>query len=849
MKLLALALLVACAPHFTSLAQSACEINDVHTNPDATYVRPAVEAAAEPYHTNRFDWIRAWWPIAWQNVPMGSVNPPPPPGVNYMHIISPFYSNDSDLEYFAKHASSDFQPCDGWELIAYDFGMEYNSESTVRQLNDFSEGYLLLYNKHTSTLRALVTPLAITSANIAEMRWNLAPSNPPPPGTKGYASGLFAGTGGVLNPLDQPSPTRTVSTRFSHPPNMPGRWFHGDVPVFYDPCSCTTDQRLTTDHVVITEGEIKLYGLYAGTVSTLEAHTDTRAVPYRSGTIQDPEAYLASLDARDEIDLRPGSLVAKDKYALAQSYELWVNERKNLNSGSLLAGIFDVLAIAGDAGGLFSEGDMLAGVPVSKLFKGVGIASKLFSKLLKPSDDGIAPENYLPSYMQGEISLRGSYTSTSSLTTNDQNIAVPGTPWTTDASLVAPFKTAAKPQYPLYNETLGLFAILHAPKVKRRIGQKNILQLTLVNPQLPDYLIGSWRQYQFDGELDYVWNPASNVDIENTRIHSALVVEQENHEITPGAYITETVVSNGERQYDTDIDDDVAKSSVFSTEFVGLECLSELPLSLYRQGVHYDYTGLGPLPDFFRGDDTVYVRLVMDVRFKPNEYGVRNRSTIIYTLPVEFIDEADTLIGNGLPVYDPNLVVTDITHSDSYEVFVHSTITINGEVRTDPAAKQASYVAGKEIIVQSGATIGMNTRLALDNGVPCGKPRIAPYSGDINAFCTSSQYKAKELADAVVAGDEPTDPLEKWSKEYLLRARLETGQQWLDVVSEVTEDPMVEVQVYDVIGNLVATGQGYRSAEPLTRTTVQMNGVPAGAYVVIASSGGKRATFKVLYAP
>jgi hypothetical protein len=193
--------------------------------------------------------------------------------------------------------------------------------------------------------------------------------------------------------------------------------------------------------------------------------------------------------------------------------------------------------------------------------------------------------------------------------------------------------------------------------------------------------------------------------------------------------------------------------------------------------------------------------------------------------------------------------VGSITHTNPYEVFVHSTITINGEVKTNPTTNNASYVAGEEIIVQSGATIGMNTRLALDFGTPCGKPRIAPYSGDINAFCTSGQYKAKEIADAVIAGDEHSDPFENWSKDHRLRARLETGQQQLVVVSESTEDPMVVVQVYDVIGNLVATGQGYESAEPLTRTTVPMNGVPAGAYVVIATSGGRSATFKILYAP
>jgi|GEM_PF-6169649 len=65
-------------------AQSACEINDVHTNPDPKFVRPAASAGQPPYRTNHFDWKA------------------PPPGANYKHIEPP----------------SDFLPRDGWELVS-----------------------------------------------------------------------------------------------------------------------------------------------------------------------------------------------------------------------------------------------------------------------------------------------------------------------------------------------------------------------------------------------------------------------------------------------------------------------------------------------------------------------------------------------------------------------------------------------------------------------------------------------------------------------------------------------------------------------------------------------------------
>jgi len=820
-------------------AQSACEINDVHTNPDPKFVRPAASAGQPPYRTNHFDWKAPYWPIGWTTLPTNFDVPAPPPGANYKYIESPFYAPIPWMGYIAKETLSDFSPRDGWELVSMDFGME-NATLPIRRAGTFIEPHIFLYNKYTSTLRALLPLVDDDDASYNTMQFMLEPR------TGELASGLFAGAGGVLNPLDHKSPTRTIVSRVKAL-DLPYLWNHAEFPVYYDPCSCTRDQRLRTDFSSITIGEISLYGLYAGTISTMNADEDSRAMPYPA-SFQDPEAYLASLDGRDLENLRPGSVVAKDKDALTDNYEQWVTSLNNRNTGALLSDIFDVVSLLGDAAGLFGVKAIL-GVTVASVVKGLGIASKGYSKLAKRSGNDVHPEHYLPSYTQGEISLRGTFTQTVLLSAATQNIALPGTPWTQNEADVLPFQSATKPQYPLYNETLGLFAILHAPKVKLRIGRSVIYSVLPRDPP-PNafYYMGRWRQYQFDGALDYVWNPASHVDIENTRIHASLIVEQEHHATNVYPYVSESTVTNGERLYDSDVVDDVAQSSVYSTEFVGLECLSELPLTLYRTGGGIGGRGCW-LPPYFRATDSIFIRLVMDVPYKPNEYGVRNRSTIIYTLPVEIIEEEDTLVGNGMQTYADNLTVSTITHTNPYEVFVHSTITINGDVSTNPTTHLASYVAGEEIVVQSGSTIGMNTRLAIDYGVPCGKPRIAPYAGDLNEFCTSDQYKAKLLADQARAGDDSQSGGTNTPYEDRLYARLEIGSTSFEVVSERTNDPVVVVNIYDVIGNLVSTAYGTNAEKSTTRTLINTSRIVAGAYIIVVSSGGRQTSLKILYTP
>lgn len=821
-------------------AQSACEINGVHTNPNPAYVRPATGTGAPSHWTNHFDWTAPYWPIGWTTLPTNFDVPAPPPGANYKYIESPFYAPIPWMGYIAKEELSDFSPRDGWELVSRDFGME-NTVLPTRRTGTFIEPHIFLYNKYTSTLRVLMPHVDDDDASYTVFRFILEPRSGQ------LASGLFAGAGGILNPLDQESPSRNIVSRVKAL-DLPYLWNHVEFPVYYDPCSCTQDQRLRTEFDALTVGEIRMYGLYAGTISTLNAATDNRSLPYPS-SFQNPEAYLASLDGQDLSDIRPGSVVAKEMDALADNYERWVETLDNRNTGTLLAGIYDVVSLLGSASGLFGVHSVM-GVDVEKVVKGLGIASKAYSKLFKPTNSDVDAEHYLPSYTQGEISLRGAFTQTTLLSGTTQVLALPGTPWTKNSSEVLPFQSATKPQYPLYNETLGLFAILHAPVVKRRVDQNYIPVVCPPNSGVPNaYYIGSWRQYQFDGSLDYVWNPAAHVDVENTRIHASLIVEQKNHQVVQGANVTETIVTNGERLYDSDVVNNVAQRSVFASDFVGLECLSELPMTLFRKAAYCDYFGMPPLPDYFSPNDTIYIRLVMDVRYKANEYGVRNRAMVAYTLPVEIVDVSDSLEGSGMPVYDDNIVVTSITHTSPYEVFAKSTITIDGEVRTNPTTHLASYVAGEEVVVQSGATLGMNTRLAIDYGTPCGKPRVGPYEGDIAAFCASSQYKANILRDNLRAESGTVSnemPLENESRLY---ARLEVGTSAFDVVSERTDDPVVVVRVFDIVGNLQFTTYGTNSDLSTTRTEIDTTGLAAGAYIVVVSSGGRQASLKVLYTP
>lgn len=840
-----------CLVGINIFAQSACEINDVHTNPDPKYVRPAAGSGAPAHWTNHFDWTRSWWEVRWEDDGDFQTNYSCPDGTDpkeYQCLQSPFYSTDEHLRQFSID-SKDFHPRDGWELVSMDFGMK-NSTSIIPRLGErFLEPHIFLYNKHTSTLRFFFTQTDDDNAKFTSVSLLLEPRH------EDYASGLFAGTGGLLNPLDQQSPTRTVLSRVDSW-DEEYIWNHVDIPVFYDPCSCGRDQILRTEYTSIEEGEMTLFGLYAGTVITFDPANDAESKLYPKDKFRNPEAYLSSLDGQNPKSLRPGATTARIMGAVADHYAQWsqslVNPSDKLKSKR--ADNLDYLSAIAD---LVS---VIPGIePLSSAAKSISTGSKALSKLIRPKSSVVNPDAYLPSYTQGEITLRGSVVLNKNLTATTQKIAVPGTPWTKDATAVYPFIDGGKPQYPLYNETLGLFAILHAPKVKVSIGSSEVVNTTPnEEPGIlkQKALRHTWRQYKFDGKLDYVWNPASHVDVENTRINAMLIVEQ----LRAGAPdfsgngcsdYYDNSVTNGERMFDTDLDGDgIPTSSVYFSEIVGLECLEEIPMTIAR-GQLCPKVNSPNNNGNFRASDTVYVRLIMDVRFKPNEYGQTNRSMMIYTLPVDIVAVDDTLTGSGIPTYAKDTLVTgQVVHSQSFSTFVLSTITFSDvSLSTNPNSFTAEYVAGEEIVVRGESMIGRDTRLAIDLGVPCGKPRTAPYSGDINAFCTSSQYKARELADAVVAGDEPTDLLDKWSRDFQLRARLETGQQWLDVVSEATEDPIVVVQVYDVIGNLVATGQGCKSAEPLTRSTVLMSGIPAGAYVVIATSGGKSASFKILYAP
>lgn len=757
-------------------AQSACEINDVHTNPNPIYVRPQSGSGQPSYRTNHFDWRAPWWPIGWTELATNFVVPAPPPGANYKHIESPFFAPIPWMGYIGKEALSDFHPRDGWELVSMDFGME-NSVEPIRRTGTFVEPHLLLYNKHTSVLRFLLPLVDDDDASFTSIELRLEPRSDI------YASGLFAGTGGILNPLDSKSPTRQVTSRVKAL-DLPYLWNHVEVPVFYDPCSCMRDQSIQTRFRSITEGELRVSGLYGGTIIRIDASTGSAALPF-PGALRKPDDYLWSMNGRNLADLKLGAIVAKNVDALRDNYQQWVKGLDGRSSGPLFPEAFNVLTLLGDTKGLF-EATSFEGVEVRQLTKNLAIGSRAFSMLVKSSDSSSSVGQYLASYSQDLINFSGSLPNGQPLAAATQHIALPGTPWTLDDNEVAPFTTVRKPQYPLYNETLGLFAFLHAPKVKVRESAN--AHVVRTNGRFDAYR-HEWRQYQFDGSLDYVWNPASRVDVEDTRMYAALIIKQSKPWESESRYCSDVVdvnVLNAERLYDADVVARESQSTVYATNFVGLECLSELPVTLNRSQSCIQ-SNQAPTPGYFRETDTVVVRLVMDVRFLPNEYGVRNRSLIIYTLPVDLVAELDTLVGNG-------------------------------------------------IVTQ-------------DDGALCGKPHITPYAGDLSAFCSSNQYKAKELSKELGTGGATQPDKDANNAPTRLQARLELRPSHIEIVSESSSNPIVVVLVYDVLGKLVNSATSANVSQGATHTLVSTAGMVLGAYIVVVTSGSEHTAFKILYAP
>lgn len=309
--------------------------------------------------------------------------------------------------------------------------------------------------------------------------------------------------------------------------------------------------------------------------------------------------------------------------------------------------------------------------------------------------------------------------------------------------------------YPMYNQTLGVFNLLKTPKVKSYYHTESArVEYYHAGPACVGTNTAT-RYYQLEEDVKYVVNPAAGLDMENVEILASLVFDFD--------YAIEEEL----RVYDHNML--VAENMYrYRTRYVPLGCLKDIFTQfLYRE------SGCMSLPDFpfmFSGIPPVSrapkVFLKLLVRL-PRADRDENTQGVLFvgTYPVTI---------NDVPAYN----ASEWTTSGAYDnvpndlVFQHKNVagridvwnTITVDDGTDvgeyysggTGMKKATLTAGERITVKPGGRV--HPRSTLKIGLPdvCSRPAAPVSQAEIMSFCTSTAYtSARQFAKEAVTGEAP----------------------------------------------------------------------------------------------
>ena len=461
---------------------------------------------------NRFDWrieeFKAYFPDAGYGT---SGNP-------QYDLANPFWRKDKYLEHINFYrdvnilhigknpARLDFHPADGWELLHKHNGFEPN-ESTLLSAENNRHPYFILYNKYTGLVRVLLSwsRQETFNGNIATLGFVDLSSD-----ANLEYSGLLSNYSGTAKALDQHTIVSQVSQVSQYA--MPKCFMVWDFPkMSYDPCVCKNRSQIQLSFANLNEATTILEGRLIGTNVPLDGNQNP---------LVNRDDFLMSV-YQDDFTINGGMLTYKNIENLNLAVK---NARQTANP--LLDIISAGLGAAFGAGGqaidqVFQNsinklltnqigGDKIAFLTAPEKFSVsfgfLGSAAKQFGSGLLGSPHSI------PSYsvIEGELVLNGTIRRETGITAEGITLLNPG-------SLGSNHPNVSWSNYPLYNEALGVFAMLETPKVKYYFEEDE----------------EGWTDeydhlFQLDkNSIKYYFNPAAELNIEKTRIYAALVVHSD----------------------------------------------------------------------------------------------------------------------------------------------------------------------------------------------------------------------------------------------------------------------------------------------------------------------------------
>lgn len=779
-------------------------------------------------------------------------------------------SNNYAFEQFALYANSDFYPEDGWELIKSDFG--YLADETTLRNSLPSLAYFCLYNRHTGTMRFLGAFPTVPEAyqvinftvNVLTHKRNT--QNPTSGNRNLDATNLLSIQGDAIGALDEETEEVSFNVLTEFPGVSPGGYFFWfDVPVAYDPCICYNDVAIEMSGVLIKEASFTASGTLLGTIQEVKTPSSSNyselvfkkvvGAGFALGTAIATKGTVVQVgkfvELIDIITNKPG-ISANDK-------KQWEMFQKFLNASDKL------IRKDGEWVDWLTK-DTLKDKDVAKM---MGSINTYVSSVMDINKKGGGGKSVTT--VNGKINLNGTVITKWDMPQNPY-WSVPGSALSLECeeevSLEEPSNPSnprKNPEYPLYNEALGTFALLKTPKLKlniSRIWEHSVNQFVWEpDPQNPGQQMKSYWScdgYKIQGylpeDLSFVFNPKMNLNLNKTKISAMITVEfGESTESWDWELMDENKIP---LQFKNSMNYNAIKDkNPINMEYLPVsKTLTSIPVDLddFRElffqarVIATDYNSwiepVNPSSDLDIASGfkpQVFLKLYFEL--ESNDIGKDGnpvRSTQLISLPFEI----ETFDGSfPLPKY--NLITTDVINLNqpggqnftSNETIYAETINISSDISADPGVT-VIIRATKKINVVPGVQIGPGVVLEIvENPFSSLHPQSPKSSAYLANYClgqtTDATYKANQWAAAMVVpsvrNDSTDEVLDVYGglSETMVNVFPNPSQNSISLEWYSNKTNPVQIEFVDASGLSVLT-------EDQIKSTYDISSLASGLYLV-----------------
>ncbi len=792
----------------------------------------------------------------------------------YPYVNSPFwnFSNQLPVGQLAKEHLSDFYPEDGWELVKVNFGKlnDGTQRSTLPSMP-----YMMLYNRYTGTLRVLgMLPNATTYWQIIKFTLSLPNFLLTQSTTPLDATNLLSIQGNSMQPLDQETDEAVMEVIAEFPGiSAVSYFFWFDVPVAYDPCVCYNDVALNIEAEVLQtwniniqgtlNGELVQQGTPQGDHSKLVAKRIINAAAATATAIATKGAIVQTSAFADLIDIfsqRPG-----------------VDQSTQEGLGLLQSAITTTGTVfwePGTSSWQDSEGNEMKKEDWQKLFMGLGSFVNTGVSFASLNTTNNKPRTTIV----GSITASGTATQTGPAGDNIY-LGVPGTEWTNTLD-ETPTSTLSGwiPEYPLYNNPLGTFALLETPKVEVIYSRGHVAcdkytppsstqpgGLEIVdangNPIVPyttmtchDLDISFVQAKLSTPELKYYFNPILNLDEEKTEILASLVFRKKNIPFVDHTYCLDWIdrFDSGDA-YNFCLECCGEGADILRERLKGLNIISGVDLNeRYTPPVPIDYINdiitEVAFEHFSIGESGYVLYLRLFVNFESFDFGsgmdtepptpkpVTNSQ--VFTYPVDIIEVSQPfeipivdLLNGGIGEELGGPAFQDQVEGENFN---YGSILISGSLAS--STQESAVVESSSVIrMVPGAHIQRNLNLRIGYPLAATYPQSEVTGAYVHQFCTN------QLPDLVYqANTFSTRALEEVAsvQEYF------TSQRKTQVIPDVKVFPnpskgvfnisstnanLNGIRVFDSFGREVHTQNFFAKSK---EHMVDLSLLPSGMYVV-----------------